>query len=204
MASCVKCHAEISEGASFCPFCGASQAAAAPAPAPVPTPAPTPAPAPVPTPTPAQSAPNYSNTNPAPNPAPAPNAAPNGAYYSAPAPAAAPAVDNTDHTAEFDAKDISDNKIVAMAPYLLGVIGIIIALLGSRDSKYAGFHVRQALKIEITGILVLVLMIIPFIGWFVAPICELVLFVVKIICFFQVAGGKAREPPIISAFPFFK
>lgn len=196
MASCVKCHAEISDGASFCPFCGASQAAAAPAPAPVPTPAPAPAPAP----TPAQSAPNYSNPNPAPNP----NTAPNGAYYSAPAPMAAPVVDKTDHTAEFDAKDISDNKIVAMAAYLLGVLGIIIALLGSRESKYAGFHVRQALKIEITGILVLVLMIIPFLGWFIAPICELILFVIKIICFFQVAGGKAKEPAIISAFPFFK
>lgn len=28
----------------------------------------------------------------------------------------------TDHTAEFDPTDISDNKVLAMIPYLLGVI----------------------------------------------------------------------------------
>ena len=47
----------------------------------------------------------------------------------APAPVAAvPVVDPTDHTAEFDPKDISENKVLAMVPYLMGWIGIIIAL----------------------------------------------------------------------------
>ena len=34
-----------------------------------------------------------------------------------------------DHTAEFDAKDISDNKVIAMLAYLLGLVGVVIALL---------------------------------------------------------------------------
>ena len=36
-----------------------------------------------------------------------------------------------DHTAEFDPKDISDNKVLAMLVYLMGAVGIIIALLAS-------------------------------------------------------------------------
>lgn len=190
MALCVKCNAEITDGAQFCPFCGSSQAvapAAAAAPAPAPAPAPNAA---------------YYNAAPAPAPAPAPNAA---YYNAAPAPAPAPAAAKvTDHTAEFDAKDISDNKIIAMAAYILGVIGIIIALLGSRDSKFAAFHVRQALKLQICSILVGFFSIIPFIGWFATIVCEGIILVLEIIAFFQVAGGKAKEPAIIRSIPIFQ
>ena len=51
-----------------------------------------------------------------------------------------------DHTGEYDPQDISENKVVAMLIYLLGTLGIIIALLKSSTSAYAEFHVRQGLK----------------------------------------------------------
>ena len=41
--------------------------------------------------------------------------------------APAAVVPSTDHTAEFDPKDISDNKVYAMATYMLSVIGVVIA-----------------------------------------------------------------------------
>ena len=37
-----------------------------------------------------------------------------------------PAYDPYDHTAEFDPKDISDNKVFAMLCYLMDFIGIIV------------------------------------------------------------------------------
>lgn len=52
--------------------------------------------------------------------------------------------DPYDHTTEFDPKDISDNKVIAMLCYLLGTVGVIIALLGSNSSPYAGFHVSSS------------------------------------------------------------
>ena len=55
-----------------------------------------------------------------------------------------------DHTAEFDPRDISDNKVYAMLLYLLGIPGIIIALLAANSSKYVAFHLRQALKFVVT------------------------------------------------------
>ena len=115
--------------------------------------------------------------------------------------------DPFDHTKEFDAKDISDNKVVSMLVYLFGWIGIIIALLASPQSPYAAFHVRQALKFTVIETLVGLVaaftfftIIIPI----VAGVFIFVLFVVKIICFFQICGGKAIEPAIIRNFSFLK
>lgn len=115
--------------------------------------------------------------------------------------------DPYDHTAEFTAKDISDNKVIAMLVYLLGTMGIIIALLGAHSSPYAAFHVRQALKF--TVIYVLMGIITVFLFWtLIVPLAALlailVLFVVKIICFFSICKGQAKEPPIIRSFGFLR
>ncbi|MBQ3053840.1 MAG: zinc-ribbon domain-containing protein [Clostridia bacterium] len=115
--------------------------------------------------------------------------------------------DPTDHTAEFDKKDISDNKVIAMLVYLMGWIGIIIALIASGNSPYTSFHVRQALKFAVVEALLGIISILLF--WtFIVPvaagICYIILFVLKIICFFQICNGKAKEPVIISSLGFLK
>ena len=127
-----------------------------------------------------------------------PNAAPNMTY--------AP-VDPYDHTAEFDPQDISDNKVYAMLVYLMGTIGIIIALLAARSSRFVGFHVRQALKIVAVNLLMLIASAVLF--WtFIVPIAagvmSVVFWVIKIICFFQICSGKAKEPAIIRSLGFMK
>lgn len=112
-----------------------------------------------------------------------------------------------DHTAEFDEQDISDNKVICMLAYLMGTVGVIVALLVSSSSPYVAFHVRQALKFTVisilTGIVTLILcwtIIVPI----AALIFLLVLFVIKIICFFQICSGKAIEPYIIRNLGFLK
>lgn len=115
--------------------------------------------------------------------------------------------DPADHTSEFDAQDIAENKVIAMVPYLLSYIGIIIALLASHSSKYVAFHVRQALKLTVVEILVGVVtallcwtVIVPVVG----GVCMVILFVLHIIAFFQVCSGKAKEPAIIRSLKFLK
>ncbi len=127
-----------------------------------------------------------------------PNAAPNMTY--------AP-VDPYDHTAEFDPQDISDNKVYAMLVYLMGTIGIIIALLAAQNSRFVAFHVRQALKSVAVNLLMGIASAVLF--WtFIVPIAAgvmaVVLWVIKIICFFQVCSGKAKEPAIIRSLGFMK
>lgn len=118
-----------------------------------------------------------------------------------------PAVDPADHTAEFDPKDISDNKPFAMLVYLMSFIGIIVAAICAKDSPYVQFHIRQCIKITVAQMLVGI--ITAFLFWTVivpiaAAIAIAVLEVISLICFFQVCGGKAKEPAIIKSLSFLK
>ena len=112
---------------------------------------------------------------------------------------------NTDHTAEFSPADISQNKVLAMVPYLMGWLGILITLLAAGTSPYASFHVRQALKIQVcTALVGIVGAIIPVIGWIAIGIFAIVVLVLNIICFLSVCKGEAKEPPIVSGLTFLK
>lgn len=112
-----------------------------------------------------------------------------------------------DHTAEFDAKDVSDNKPYAMLIYLTSTIGIIIALLASQDSPYLKFHIRQAIKFTVTEALVAVIsavlcwtVIVPIAG----GIAAVALLVIKVISFINVLKNKSIEPAIVRDLKFLK
>lgn len=215
MAFCSKCGAEIPDGASFCPKCGNAIGAAG-ANAAEKTAAPEASPA--------ESEQNQQNQqtqqtasnqpgagfqNQNQNQAQNPNQGfqQSYGYQQPPFQPAAPVYASNDHTADFTQEDISKNKVTAMAAYLLGTLGIIISLLAASDSPYSSFHSRQALKLEIVtmllGIISLVLcwtFIVPIAG----VVCMIIVFVVRIICFFQVCAGKAKDAPIIGSLPFLK
>lgn len=118
-----------------------------------------------------------------------------------------PATFQYEHTASFEASDISYNKVICMAIYLLGIGGIVIAMLAGTTSAYVSFNVREALKITVTEILVGicgVLLMFTIIALPLAAICEVVLFVVRIICFFNICSGKAVEAPIVRSLGFMR
>ena len=110
-----------------------------------------------------------------------------------------------DHTSEFTQEDIHENKVFCLAIYVMGVVGIIIAMIGSRESPYTAFHVRQALKLTVieavTGIASAALfwtVIVPIAG----GIFLTILFVIRIICFVRICKGLAIEPPIVRGIGF--
>ena len=112
-----------------------------------------------------------------------------------------------DHTHEFSPEDISDNKVMAMAPYIMGPIGVIIALLAAQNSPYAGFHVRQGMKILILQAIVSLITIL--LCWtFIVPIAGIILLVIltvlQILSLVWVCKGKAIEPPILRNLKFLK
>ena len=196
MKTCPNCQQQMDDNLAFCMNCGTQLPAGQPAPAPIPQSAPQPAPAPAPAMTPPPTSP-YANQVPPQN----------GPYGNVPPVQNGPVFDPYDHTAEFDAKDISDNKVISMLAYLMGAIGIVIALLAANSSPYAAFHVRQALKFTVVNILLGIAAAVlcwTFIVPIVAGIAALALLVVKIICFFQICKGKAVEPYIIRSLTFLK
>lgn len=178
MKTCTNCGALLKDDAMFCTQCGAAAQAAAPAPEQ-----------------------QYSNEG--------WDQAYNGnqqyQQYQQPVPPVMP----YDHTSEYDPEDISNNKVYCMLGYLSGFVGIIIALLasGADRSPYINFHIRQAIKFSVINSLTNIVMV-ALCFTFVIPIAgaiwKVVLLVLKIIAFVQVCMGKAKEPPIIRAFPFLK
>ena len=180
MKTCPNCQQVMDDNLAFCMNCGTQLPAGQPAPAPQPIQTPPVAPV-----------------------------QPQNGPYTGNVPPVQPMQipDPYDHTAEFSAKDISDNKVISMLVYLMGAIGIVIALLAANNSPYAAFHVRQALKFTVVSILLAIVtavlcwtIIVPIVAGFAA----LALLVVKIICFFQICKGKAVEPLIIRSFSFLK
>lgn len=203
MKTCPNCGTQIPDDAVFCGNCGSSVAgdnnanSAAPqnasenaAPAATPAAAPAPAPAPAPAQAPFQQQ-GFQQ-------------APYGqAPYGQPAYQPYPQYDPTDHTSEFDAQDIAENKLFASAPYFFGILGMILAML-VKDSPFVKFHVKNAIRLEIAEILCIVVMIIPFLGWIVGGIALVVLAVIEIICLVNVLKGKAKEVPIVGGIGFLK
>ena len=110
-----------------------------------------------------------------------------------------------DHTSEFDAEDIADNKLFALCIYIFDILGIILGALLVKDSKYLMFHLKIALRIEIISVLTAIAsailcwtIIVPFAG---AIFC-IMLFVIKVIAFVQVCKGEAKDPWLVREFKF--
>ena len=108
------------------------------------------------------------------------------------------------HSSQFSFDDICENKVSAIAAYLLGPVGIIIALLIARDSAYTAFHVRQALKLTISSVILEIAAgLIPFMGIIFKLVLVLIcaawigVLVLRLIAVAQVCDGEAREPAII-------
>jgi len=125
-----------------------------------------------------------------------------------------PLVDPYDHTADFSSGDISENKVAAMLLYLLGPLGIVIALLSSGNSRYAAFHVRQAMKLTVAEILgIILLAVLSFLLWnlrlrvlmlFVAALFLAGIAILHLLCFLQVCKGRAVEVYLVRNLQFLK
>lgn len=110
----------------------------------------------------------------------------------------APKVEAPQVEVHMDAKDVEDNKVMALLSYI-GVL-VLVPLLAKKDSKYAQFHAKQGLVLFLGEVINGILYLIPgvnfvwfFIGWIVS-IFFIVLSVMGIINAYQ---GKAKELPVI-------
>ena len=130
---------------------------------------------------------------------------PNNAPYVQPI----PTVDPYDHTAEFDEKDVHDNKIFALCTYAFSVVGVIIALLANKSNKsaYLSFHIKQSLTITLVETIITLLTgilswtcIVPVVG----AIAVVALLVITVICFCKTCANKSVEAPLICKIKFLK
>ena len=131
-----------------------------------------------------------------------------------------------DETAEYDAKDISDNKGMAILSYFGPLV--LIPILAKKESKFARFHANQGLVLFIAdvayGIVQSILMailraIFPW-NWSygylggrgfifdalstVLSLVWLVIGILAVIGLINALNGKAKELPVIGKFKILK
>ncbi len=118
-----------------------------------------------------------------------------------------------DTTADFDAQDIQNNKVMAILAYF-GFL-VLVPLFGAKTSKYARYHANQGLVLFIAEIAYgivykIISSIILAISWrlyFITSILGLVYLVftvLSIIGIINAASGKAKELPIIGQIKLLK
>lgn len=190
MAYCNNCGTQIAEGAKFCPKCG------------------TPAVAPAAQ----ENGQAQSQTTQQPQPQA-------GQKWKQPQPdnvenKFAAAMNNTaDTTAEFDPKDIEQNKVMALLSYF-GIF-VLIPIFAAKDSKFARFHANQGVILCIACIIYgiaysILSSIILAISWrlyFVVSLIGLVGFVFAVLAIIGIINslnGKAKELPLIGKYKILK
>ena len=105
-----------------------------------------------------------------------------------------------DTTDQFDKDDIEKNKVMGVLAYIL----FFIPLLAAKDSPFARYHANQGLVLFLAAILSSVILIIPILGWIIAPILSIVITVLAVIGIINALNGKAKELPIIGKFKILK
>ena len=88
-----------------------------------------------------------------------------------------------------------DKKTTGIVAYLTW-IGLIIALVAG-DKEGASFHLNQALVIFLFALVNVVLGFIPFIGWILAMVWGLFIFVCWLIGFIGALKDEEKEVPLI-------
>jgi uncharacterized membrane protein len=107
-----------------------------------------------------------------------------------------------DHTAEFDAADIKENKVMGILSYISFLV--VIPLFGAKKSKYARFHANNGLILAIMELAICItfglLGMIPYAGfilWIIGWICCLFPLALAVFGIIFAAQGKAKDLPIL-------
>ncbi|WP_235297440.1 DUF4870 domain-containing protein [Portibacter marinus] len=91
-----------------------------------------------------------------------------------------------------------DPKTVGIIAYIT-LIGTIIALVINNNDKnsYASFHIRQALGLGLSLIVISFIAIIPILGWLIYALGGIFLFICWIIGLVAALNGEEKLVPII-------
>ena len=117
-----------------------------------------------------------------------------------------------DHTEEFEAEDIENNKIIALFAYF-GLL-ILIPIFATPNSRYAKFHVSQGINLivvslaysAISSALVAAFSWLPVVCTLIdisVSLAGLLIVVLVVLGIYNAVNGKAKELPIIGSWKIY-
>ena len=100
-------------------------------------------------------------------------------------------------TAPMDTMD----KNMATIAYLT-LIGLIIAFVRNNEKKdtFTAFHIRQSLGLGITAIVLMIVNVIPVLGWIVSGIGSIILLILWITGIINALNAKQEPVPIVGKY----
>lgn len=98
----------------------------------------------------------------------------------------------------FDKKDIDENKVLACLSYI-GLL-FLVPLLAKKDSKFAQEHAKQGLVLCIVYVALLIVGVVPVIGWLLGFFGSLALLVVDLIALVKCLQGTFWEVPLVGKY----
>ena len=114
-----------------------------------------------------------------------------------------------DTTAEYDAADIEQNKVMALLSYIW--ILFLVPLFMAKESRFARFHANQGIVLAIAGtalgIILGIAAFIPVVNIIVGilgGLVELAVLALAVLGIYNVWQGKAKELPLIGKFKILK
>ncbi len=98
--------------------------------------------------------------------------------------------------------EVEEGKLCAILAWLFP-IGLIWFFADDkmRKNKFVAFHVKQSLVLVIASVIINVLGLIPFLGWFIImPVGDLIIFIFFLMGIINAANGKEKKLPWIGSF----
>ncbi len=95
--------------------------------------------------------------------------------------------------------DARENKTLAALSYF-GIIFMIFALVANGKSAHVRFHANQAIVLDVVSVVGALIMIIPFLGWAIYGIMNLLIFIFRIMGIVNAAKGKQSELPLVGKY----
>lgn len=111
-------------------------------------------------------------------------------------------LDTTDHTSEFEAEDIAQNRAMGILAYI-GIL-VLVPIFAAKGSKWARWHANRGLILLICEAAVCItfglLALIPYVGFVFSILEYLTLLAITGLVVFGIvtaAQGKAKDFPLV-------
>jgi len=92
----------------------------------------------------------------------------------------------------------NNNQVMAILAYL-GILVIVPFLTEAKNDPFVKFHIKQGLVLLICEVIGWFILAIPFLGWIIVPVFQLIFLILIILGIMNVVNKQMKELPVIGA-----